>query len=77
MVLILVGLGLDMEGVCPQILSSPTIPTMEEVFAHILRSTQTFFEVSIGEEQSILASQTPGSSSEIGPRDGRGRGVHL
>lgn len=71
MVLTLVGLGPNMEGVRSQILSNPTIPTMEEVFAWILRSTQAFFEALVG-ERSILTYQTLGSSSVIGPEGGRG-----
>ena len=74
MVLTLAGLRLDIEGVQTQILSSPTIPTVEEVFARILRSAQVFSEASI-RERSILASQIPRSSSEFGPGGSRGRGA--
>ena len=74
MLLTLTGLGPDIEGVCTRILSSSTIPTMEEVFALILCSTQAFSEALVG-ERFILTPRTPGSSSEIGPRGGHGRGV--
>ena len=40
----LIGLRLDLETVRDQILGSPSVPSLDDVFAHLLRisSTQTF-----------------------------------
>ena len=59
MVLTLIGLRLDLESVRDQILSSPSIPSLDDVFARLLRlsSTQTL-STDGPSDSSMLASQT-------------------
>ena len=37
LVLILGGLSIDHNSVCDQILASPTVPSIDELFSHLLR----------------------------------------
>ena len=57
MVLALIGLRADLTSVRDQILSSPSVPTLEEVFARLLRITSTSPEVN-SSDASIMAVQT-------------------
>ncbi|RVW26227.1 Retrovirus-related Pol polyprotein from transposon RE2 [Vitis vinifera] len=59
MVLTLIGLRPDLESVRDQILASPSVPSLDDVFAHLLRlsSTQTL-STDGPSDSSVLASQT-------------------
>ena len=59
MVLIVIGLRPDLETVRDQILSSPSVPSLDDVFARLLRisSTQTLPSNSTS-DSSVLVSQT-------------------
>ncbi|RVW93484.1 putative mitochondrial protein [Vitis vinifera] len=72
MVLTLIGLRLDLEFVRDQILASPSLPSLDDVFARLLRlsSTQTL-STDGPSDSSVLASQT---NSRGGRSDNRGRG---
>ncbi|RVW82042.1 Retrovirus-related Pol polyprotein from transposon RE2 [Vitis vinifera] len=72
MVLTLIGLHPDLESVRNQILASPSIPSLDNVFARLLRlsSTQTL-STDGPSNSSVLASQT---NSQRGRSGNRGRG---
>ncbi|RVX16620.1 Retrovirus-related Pol polyprotein from transposon RE2 [Vitis vinifera] len=72
MVLTLIGLHPDLETVHDQILGSSSIPSLDDVFAHLLRifSTQTLSSDNIS-DSSVLVSQT---NSRGGCSGNRGRG---
>ena len=74
MVLTLIGLHPDFESVRDQILASPSIPSLDDVFAHLLRlsSTQTL-STDGSSDSSVLASQTNFRGGHSG---NRGRGQH-
>ena len=59
MVLTLIGLRPDLESVRDQILASPSVPSLDDVFARLLRlsSTQTL-STDGPSDSSVLASQT-------------------
>ena len=75
MVLTLIGLRLDLESVRDQILASPSVPSLDDVFARLLRlsSTQTL-STDGPSDSSVLASQT---NSRGGRSGNRGRGQRL
>ncbi|XP_019079783.1 uncharacterized protein LOC109123722 [Vitis vinifera] len=75
MVLTLIGLRLDLESVRDQILASPSVPSLDDVFARLLRlsSTQTL-SIDGPSDSSVLASQT---NSRGGRSGNRGRGQRL
>ena len=58
MVLTFIGLRSDLETVCDQILGSSSVPSLDDVFAHLLRisSTQTLPSDS-NSDSSVLVSQ--------------------
>ena len=72
MVLTLIGLHPDLESVRDQILASPSVPSLDDVFARLLRlsSTQTL-STDGPSDSSVLASQT---NSRGGHSGNRGRG---
>ncbi|RVW84329.1 Retrovirus-related Pol polyprotein from transposon RE1 [Vitis vinifera] len=72
MVLTLIGLRPDLESVRDQILASPSVPSLDDVFARLLRlsSTQTL-STDGPSDSSVLASQT---NSRGGRSGNRGRG---
>ncbi|RVW70963.1 Retrovirus-related Pol polyprotein from transposon RE1 [Vitis vinifera] len=72
MVLTLIGLRPDLESIRDQILASPSVPSIDDVFAHLLRlsSTQTLLTDG-SSDSSVLASQT---NSQGGRSGNRGRG---
>ncbi|RVX06816.1 Retrovirus-related Pol polyprotein from transposon RE2 [Vitis vinifera] len=72
MVLTLIGLRPDLESVRDQILISPSVPSLDDVFAHLLclSSTQTLSIDGLS-DSSMLASQT---NSRGGRSGNRGRG---
>ncbi|RVW72346.1 hypothetical protein CK203_055443 [Vitis vinifera] len=72
MVLTLIGLHPDLESVRDQILASPSVPSLNDVFACLLRlsSTQTL-STDGPSDSSVLASQT---NSRGGRSGNRGRG---
>nr|CAN76199.1 hypothetical protein VITISV_032532 [Vitis vinifera] len=74
MVLTLIGLRPDLESIRDQILASPLVPSLDDVFARLLRlsSTQTLL-IDGPSDSSVLASQT---NSRGGHSDNRGRGQH-
>ena len=73
MVLTLIGLRPDLESVRDQILASPSVSSLDDVFAHLLRlsSTQTL-SIDGPSDSSVLASQTNSRGKHSGNR-GRGR----
>nr|CAN73586.1 hypothetical protein VITISV_033961 [Vitis vinifera] len=72
MVLTLIGLRPDLQSVRDQILASPSVPSLDDVFTHLLRlsSTQTL-STDGPSDSSVLASQT---NSRGGRSGNRGRG---
>ena len=74
MVLTLIGLRPDLETVRDQILGSPSIPSLDDVFARLLRisSTQTLSSDSTS-NSSVLVSQT---NLQGGRSGNRSRGQH-
>ncbi|RVW99732.1 hypothetical protein CK203_029295 [Vitis vinifera] len=74
MVLTLIGLHPDLESIRDQILASPSVPSLDDVFARLLRlsSTQTLSTDGLS-DSSMLASQT---NSRGGCSGNRGRGQH-
>ena len=74
MVLTLIGLRPDLESVRDQILASPSVSSLDDVFAHLLRlsSTQTL-SIDGPSDSSMLASQT---NSRGGCSGNQGRGQH-
>ena len=72
MVLTLIGLRPNLEPVGDQILASPSVPSLDDVFARLLRlsSTQTL-STDGPSDSSVLASQT---NSRGGRSGNRGRG---
>ncbi|RVW98157.1 Retrovirus-related Pol polyprotein from transposon TNT 1-94 [Vitis vinifera] len=72
MVLTLIGLRPDLESIRDQILASPSVPSLNDVFARLLRlsSTQTL-STDGPSDSSVLASQT---NSRGGRSGNRGRG---
>ncbi|XP_034709063.1 uncharacterized protein LOC117932119 [Vitis riparia] len=72
MVLTLIGLRPDLESVRDQILASPIVPSLDDVFARLLRlsSTQTL-STDGPSDSSVLASET---NSRGGRSGNRGRG---
>ncbi|RVX21698.1 Retrovirus-related Pol polyprotein from transposon RE2 [Vitis vinifera] len=74
MVLTLIGLCLDLETVRDQILSSSSVPSLDDVFARLLHisSTQTLPSDNTS-DSSVLVSQT---NSRGGRSGNRGRGQH-
>ena len=75
MVLTLIGLRPDLETVRDQILGSSSVPSLDDVFARLLRisSTQTLPSDNTS-DSSVLISQT---NSRGGRSGNRGRGQHL
>nr|CAN80247.1 hypothetical protein VITISV_027801 [Vitis vinifera] len=75
MVLTLIGLRPDLETVRDQILGSPSVPSLDDVFARLLRisSTQTLSSDNTS-DSSVLVSQT---NSRGGRSGNRGRGQRL
>ncbi|RVW71183.1 Retrovirus-related Pol polyprotein from transposon RE1 [Vitis vinifera] len=71
MVLTLIGLRLDIEPVRDQILGSSSVPSLDDVFARLLRisSTQTLPFDSTS-DSSVLVSQTSSRGGRSGTRDG-------
>ena len=76
MVLFLIGLRPDLEIVQDQILGSPSVPSLDDVFARLLRisSTQTLPSDSTS-YSSVLVSQTNPRGGRSGNR-GRGQRPH-
>ena len=76
MVLTLIGLRLDLEIVRDQILGSSSVPSLDDVFAHLLRisSTQTLSSDNTS-NSSVLVSQTNSRGGRSGNR-GRGQRPH-
>ncbi|RVW15373.1 Retrovirus-related Pol polyprotein from transposon TNT 1-94 [Vitis vinifera] len=76
MVLTLIGLRLDLEPVRDQILGSSSVPSLDDVFARLLRisSTQTFPFDSTS-DSSVLVSHTTSRGGRSGNR-GRGQRSH-
>ena len=76
MVLTLIGLRSDLETVRDQILSSPSVPSLDDVFASLLRisSTQTLPSDSTS-DSSVLVSQTNPRGGHNGNRS-RGQRPH-
>nr|CAN73439.1 hypothetical protein VITISV_040988 [Vitis vinifera] len=76
MVLTLIGLRPDLEPVRDQILGSSSVPSLDDVFAHLLRisSTQTLPFDSTS-DSSVLVSQTSSRGGRSGTR-GRGQRPH-
>ena len=76
MVLTLIGLRLDLETVRDQILGSPSVSSLDDVFARLLRisSTQTLSSDSTS-DSSVLVSQTNPRGGRTGNR-GRGKRFH-
>ena len=76
MVLTLIGLLSDLETVRDQILGSPSVPSLDNVFARLLRisSTQTLSSDSTS-DSSVLVSQTNPQGGCSGNR-GRGQRPH-
>ncbi|RVW25919.1 Retrovirus-related Pol polyprotein from transposon RE2 [Vitis vinifera] len=76
MVLTLIGLHPDLEPVCDQILGSSSVPSLDDVFARLLRisSTQTLPFDSTS-DSSVLVSQTSSRGGRSGTR-GRGQRPH-
>ena len=76
MVLTLISLHLDLETVRDQILGSPSVPSLDDVFARLLRisSTQTFLYDSTS-DSFVLVSQTNPWGGRNGNR-GRGQRSH-
>ena len=76
MVLTLIGLRSDLETVRDQILGSPSIPSLDDEFAHLLRisSTQTLPSYSTS-DSSVLVSQTNPQGGRSGNRS-RGQRPH-
>lgn len=70
MVLTLIGLRADLTSVRDQIFSSPSVPTLEEVFARLLRITSAPQEVN-SYDASIMAVQT--NNFQSGYRKGKWR----
>ena len=72
MVLTLIGLRPDLESIQDQILASPSVPSLDDVFARLLRlsSTQTL-STNGPSDSSVLASQT---NSRGGRSGNRGQG---
>ena len=72
MVLTLIGLRPDLEFIRDQILASPSVPSLDDVFARLLRlsSTQTL-STDGPSDSSVLASQT---NSREGRSGNRGQG---
>ncbi|RVW15025.1 Retrovirus-related Pol polyprotein from transposon RE2 [Vitis vinifera] len=78
MVLTLIGLQPDLETVCDQILGSSSVPSLDNVFARLLRisSTQTLTLPSDNTlDSSVLVSQTNSRGGRSGNR-GRGQRPH-
>ena len=74
------GLGPDLESVGTQIPSGPAIPTMEEVFVRLLRSTQAFTGPESAADGSIRVSQATSfgnQSKNKQPQHGRKGGKWL
>ena len=76
MVLILIGLRSNLKTVRDQILGSPSVPSLDDVFAHLLciSSTQTLPSDSTS-DSSVLVSQTNPQGGHSGNR-GRGQRPH-
>ena len=76
MVLTLIGLRLDLEPIRDQILGSSSVPSLDDVFARLLRisSTQTLPSDSAS-DSSVLVSQTTSRGGRSGTR-GRGQRPH-
>ncbi|RVW22138.1 hypothetical protein CK203_111314 [Vitis vinifera] len=76
MVLTLIGLRLDLETVRDQILGSSSVPSLDDVFARLLRisSTQTLPSDNTS-DSSVLVSQTNSRGGRSGNR-GRGQRPH-
>ena len=76
MVFTLIGLRPDLETVRDQILSNPSVPSLDDVFARLLRisSTQTLPSDSTS-DSSMLVSQTNPQGGRSGNR-GREQGPH-
>ena len=76
MVLTLIGLRPDLEPIRDQILGSSSVPSLDDVFARLLRisSTQTLPSDSIS-DSSVLVSQTTSRGGRSGTR-GRGQRPH-
>ncbi|RVW65705.1 Retrovirus-related Pol polyprotein from transposon RE2 [Vitis vinifera] len=76
MVLTLIGLRPDLEPIRDQILSSSSVPSLDDVFARLLRisSTQTLPSDSTS-DSSVLVSQTTSRGGRSGTR-GRGQRPH-
>ena len=71
MVLTLIGLRPNLESVRDQILASPSVPSLDDVFARLLRLSYTQTLSTDGpSDSSVLASQT----NSRGHSDNRGRG---
>ena len=70
MVLTLIGLRPDLESIRDQILASPSVPSLDDVFARLLHfsSTQTLSTDSPS-DSSVLASQTNSRGRCSGNRD--------
>ncbi|RVX18159.1 Retrovirus-related Pol polyprotein from transposon TNT 1-94 [Vitis vinifera] len=70
MVLSLIGLRPDLEPIRDQILGSSSVPSLDDVFAHLLRisSTQTLPSDSIS-DSSVLVSQTTSRGGRSGTRN--------
>ncbi|RVX10963.1 Retrovirus-related Pol polyprotein from transposon RE1 [Vitis vinifera] len=76
MVLTLIGLRPNLEPICDQILGSSSVPSLDDVFARLLRisSTQTLPSDSTS-DSSVLVSQTTSRGGRNGTR-GRGQRPH-
>ena len=72
MVLILIGLRLDLESIRDQILASSSVPSLDDVFAHLLHLSSTQILSTDGpSDSSVLASQ---NNSQGGRSGNQGRG---
>ncbi|RVX01865.1 Retrovirus-related Pol polyprotein from transposon TNT 1-94 [Vitis vinifera] len=77
MVLTLIGLRPDLEPIRDQILGSSSVPSLDDVFARLLRisSTQTLPSDSASDSSMLLVSQTTSRGGRSGTR-GRGQRPH-